>query len=772
MIKKNKKWYVLSIMFLLCLVLIPYTLSKYSTTIRTKVTINARQPEYDVVFNQLLPDEYQEVEYIESTGTQYIDTGILVDSNTLTDGIVTESKIAYTTNSGQANYKNQTPYYFIGVYSDNTFYSGLGPTYTRGSSFQNDNKEHVFRLDSLNKTFSIDNQVVTQYNISRYTGTYIDNIHLFNVSTTNTYYTREKLYYTKIWSNGELVRNLIPCYRKNDNVIGLYDMVSKTFFTNARTGTFSKGEDITNGYHEAKTQHFVYGTAQNLTTNTYTREGYTSNGWNTEPDGSGTSYTDEQEVNNLTNVDGDIINLYAQWKSIKYTITYNYNGGVDESRILGKWDMSNSSNTATSIIDISGKNKNGTITNATLYNDYLQFNGTSSVVRFGTMNSSYMTIEATFSVDEITGESQYIIANIHTGGLGIYVSSSGKIGAMAYIGGSYRTLNSGILVELGKRYHAVLTYDGVTEKLFVNGDLTASFDISGTIRNPLSSTIMALGCNPRGTNSTDGSYFNGKIYNAAVYTNTKASKTVTYDTTYGDLPTPTREGYIFDGWYAGETKVGSAEIVKITEDTRLVAKWIPNTYTIKYIADEDAEGTMSDSVVAFDEEIKLPKHTYTQDDYTFFEWNTKADKTGLHYADEESVINLSKENNGVVNLYTTFGYNITYNLDGGKSDTENPRYYNKQTGTFTLNNPSKTGYDFIGWTGSNGETPETTVTIPDGTTGDLEFTANFSAHKLYIQLDANGGTMASQHGSAFAINADGLITKNGSTIIHTVSYGG
>lgn len=37
----------------------------------------------------------------------------------------------------------------------------------------------------------------------------------------------------------------IPCYRKADNVIGMYDTVSQTFLINAGTGTFTKGSDVT-----------------------------------------------------------------------------------------------------------------------------------------------------------------------------------------------------------------------------------------------------------------------------------------------------------------------------------------------------------------------------------------------------------------------------------------------------------------------------------------------------------------------------------------------
>lgn len=68
-------------------------------------------------------------------------------------------------------------------------------------------------------------------------------------------------------------------------------------------------------------------------------------------------------------------------------------------------------------------------------------------------------------------------------------------------------------------------------------------------------------------------------------------------------------------------------------------------------------------------------------------------------------------------------YSITYNLDGGTAD--NPIKYNLFTNTFTLNNPTKPGYAFIGWTGTNISEPKLTVTICKGSAGDLEFTAKY-----------------------------------------------
>ena len=63
-------------------------------------------------------------------------------------------------------------------------------------------------------------------------------------------------------------------------------------------------------------QSMTYDVAANLSANQFTRTGYTFAGWNTASDGSSTSYTDGQEVENLTTVNGDTITLYAQWSEV------------------------------------------------------------------------------------------------------------------------------------------------------------------------------------------------------------------------------------------------------------------------------------------------------------------------------------------------------------------------------------------------------------------------------------------------------------------------
>lgn len=89
-------------------------------------------------------------------------------------------------------------------------------------------------------------------------------------------------------------------------------------------------------------------------------------------------------------------------------------------------------------------------------------------------------------------------------------------------------------------------------------------------------------------------------------------------------------------------------------------------------------------------------------------------------------------------------YIILYDLDGGSFNTSgNPKSYTVDTETFILNNPIKEGYIFIGWTGSNGTTPQKNVTIEKGTTGNLSYTANWKRN-----TSSNNGSNSNNNSSS------------------------
>lgn len=97
-------------------------------------------------------------------------------------------------------------------------------------------------------------------------------------------------------------------------------------------------------------------------------------------------------------------------------------------------------------------------------------------------------------------------------------------------------------------------------------------------------------------------------------------------------------------------------------------------------------------------------------------------------------------------------YTITYNLGGGTNPAGNPAQYHVDSDTITLAAPTRPGYGFEGWTGSNGNTPQKTVTIPHGSTGDKTYTANWLADHWGIALGNDG---SAEHPYEIS-NAEGL----------------
>ena len=85
-----------------------------------------------------------------------------------------------------------------------------------------------------------------------------------------------------------------------------------------------------------------------------------------------------------------------------------------------------------------------------------------------------------------------------------------------------------------------------------------------------------------------------------------------------------------------------------------------------------------------------------------------------------------------IHIYIEPTYTISYIYNGGSSNPENPGGYTPSTPTFTLTRPTKPGSEFIGWTGSNGSTPQLDVTIPKGSTGNKTYEAHWAEDVPYV----------------------------------------
>lgn len=125
----------------------------------------------------------------------------------------------------------------------------------------------------------------------------------------------------------------------------------------------------------------------------------------------------------------------------------------------------------------------------------------------------------------------------------------------------------------------------------------------------------------------------------------------------------------------------------------------------------------------------------TADGYDFGGWYRDADCTTLWNFGSDTV-------SGELTLYakwTPITYHITYNLDGGSlaGGQVNPGSYTVETDDFILNNPTKQGYLFAGWTEGGGTELQQTVTIPRGSTGDKAYTAHWTLSAPTVTLSAD-----------------------------------
>lgn len=226
--------------------------------------------------------------------------------------------------------------------------------------------------------------------------------------------------------------------------------------------------------------------------------------------------------------------------------------------------------------------------------------------------------------------------------------------------------------------------------------------------------------------------------------NTGGGQIASYPTSYNintdtiTIPQPTKPGYAFAGWTGsnGNTAQKTVTIPKgSTGDKTYDAHWTPINYTISY---DLQGGTMSGQKTSYNIEtptFSIP--TPTKNGYTFLGWTG----TDLTSASKSVTIKQGSIGNRTYKAnWKAIDYNISYDLQGGTASGLKTSY-NIETPDFSLVTPTKKGYTFTGWTGSNGNTPQTSVTIKKGSTGNKSYKANWSINTYSITYDLQGGKL-------------------------------
>lgn len=197
------------------------------------------------ICRNIIPNQYQELDFIENSDTQYIDTNYIPNSNT-------EIEIKFKPNS---------------VENSNCFVFGAGGSAHNDNAFELyawtstvGNQEFQFHVGSTDywpnlvattdiHTLSYKNKIVTydneSYQLDHQTNPTMS-LQFFRLNRTGGPITGGscRIYYCKIWENGTLVRDFKPCYDTLTKRVGMYDLVTNSFYDNVGTNDFIKGNPV------------------------------------------------------------------------------------------------------------------------------------------------------------------------------------------------------------------------------------------------------------------------------------------------------------------------------------------------------------------------------------------------------------------------------------------------------------------------------------------------------------------------------------------------
>lgn len=192
-----------------------------------------------IEFISRLPQGYQEVEYIESSGTQYIDTGYKPTSNNLR--IVCEFEYTADHSASSVFGSESSGKYSIVPWGAPEFYVGSSTQLLAQTTALNTK----YALDAHANAGTLTVSLNGTTNSASYSGSILTTVNMGIfcniVAGVASQFCSMKLYAMYIYDNGNLVRDFVPCYRKSDNVAGLYDLVNNVFYTNAGSGVFAVG---------------------------------------------------------------------------------------------------------------------------------------------------------------------------------------------------------------------------------------------------------------------------------------------------------------------------------------------------------------------------------------------------------------------------------------------------------------------------------------------------------------------------------------------------
>lgn len=349
-------------------------------------------------------------------------------------------------------------------------------------------------------------------------------------------------------------------------------------------------------------------------------------------------------------------------------------------------------------------------------------------------------------------------------------------------------------------YVATYSYERLTTAYTINFDLnggtSASYNGSKTVEE-FTKDVFFFDCVKEGWNFRGWSYNGTKIFDekgnqlanpimaktmtfVAMYaqtakmtivSNLEGAGTITGEgeypyNTYVDVSAYAKQGYVFIGWYYQNTLLSNTNDYKYmmwSEDVTLEARFKLDSFLMNVHTNNDTYGlVLLRSAV---NNNYLPEYQEYRD-YTTAVTIAAYSKTDVRFLGWYDTENKLVETNAVYNFvmpnydYTLEAkwnyFTVTYNLNGGTNNSSNPTSYTIDSIGLTLGEPTRTGYDFLGWKYKGNFVTEINPSWID----NIELNAIWRAHTYSISYELNGGTNNSSNPTSYTIESSTITLKD------------
>ncbi|AGN26914.1 hypothetical protein A3206_03415 [Candidatus Methanomassiliicoccus intestinalis] len=484
----------------------------------------------------------------------------------------------------------------------------------------------------------------------------------------------------------------------------------KTFYAKFVANSYSVIFNANGGTGSMDPQTFTYGTSQNLTANTFTRTGHDFKGWSTDSNAIDATYNDQDSVSNLTPDANGSVNLYAVWQINQYTITFESNGGsavADITKNYGSEITKPENPTKT------GYTFAGWFTDSEFANAYA----------FDKMPAKDITLYSKWTINLYNVTFHY---------------NNGTVDTTDPVEFNNLVAEPKNVSRLGYTLEGWYLEDSFTTKWEFNADKMPAENIDLYAKWTSITYNISFNLGEGSGSIPDMEY------------------TVEISIT---LPTPTREGYVFVGWYENGAKFEYTK-GQTVDDHSLVAKWTAENYTIIYM-DGDSKLTAEPgwpTKYTSERATDLPASA-TKTGYTFEGWYANADCLGNK---ETSISAQSIGNKVFYAKFVPYNYTVIFNANSGTGSMNGQPFAYDETKNLTANAFIKEGYIFIGWS----KTPDGSVDYRDQASVSNLTSENKAEVTLYAvwQINQYAITFNSNGGSEVA----SITTEYGSTITKPV----